>query len=154
MPYLDNDINSELIKSTKEERIKLIIESNNKYMLNKLERIKTNIELSKVAINYLNNKLKLLEKIENDLLITELKLDYKKSMKKYYSSEALKELICEIEKKEQILKNYYFNLISCIKSGSNNSWSAKNLKELIKREEKEMIDLVDYKKMLEKHFKV
>lgn len=131
-----------------DEKIKKVIENNNNQMLFNLEKKKTNIKIRKFYLDFLNNKLKLLEKLEDNLLTLMMKKDYKKSMNKYYSSEALKNIYYEI-------KNLADKLQESINSESlQNDGSIKWVNHLIEEKEKLLAKLNDNKKMLEKHFKL
>lgn len=131
-----------------DEKIKKVIENNNNHMLLSLEKMKTNIKIRKFYLDFLNNKLKLLKKLEDNLLTLMMKKDYKKSMKKYYSSEALKNIYYEI-------KNLADKLQESINYESlQNDGSVKWVNHLIEEKEKLLAKLNDHKKMLEKHFKL
>ena len=141
---------------TREDWIKKIIEVNNNYMLNILKRIRFNIKLINIYLDYLNNKLKLLEEIDNIFLTVMMKDDYKESMKKYYSSEALKTLIlkireCEIKINEAIKTS--INLAKNNKSMNRES-TLNYYNNIIKQELNKLEELSDHKRMLEKHFKL
>lgn len=99
-----NELNNKIIIS------KNIIKELEKRKIDPNYLDKNEFELRKFCIDNLNYKLKLLDKIENNLLSKIMKDDYKKSMKKYYSSDALAYTIAKILKKannlEGIIKFY------------------------------------------------
>lgn len=141
---------------TLEDWTKKIIEVNNNYVPNILKRIEFNIKLMNIYLDYLNNKLKLLEEIENIFLTVMMKDDYKESMKKYYSSEALKTLILKIRESESELNQAAKNYTNVAKdSKDKNRESHLNYYDnKIKQELNKMKELSDHKRMLEKHFKI
>ncbi len=131
-----------------DEKIKKVIENNNNRMLLDLEKNKTNIKIRKFYLDFLNNKLKLLKKLEDNLLTLMMKKDYKKSMKKYYSIEALKNIYYEI-------KNLADELQKSINPDRfQNDQDVKRVNHLMEEKEKLLAKLNDHKKMLEKHFKL
>ena len=100
--------------------------------------------------------MKLLEEIDNIFLTVMMKDDYKESMKKYYSSEALKTLIlkireCEIKINEAIKTS--INLAKNNKSMNRES-TLNYYNNIIKQELNKLEELSDHKRMLEKHFKL
>lgn len=139
---------------TREELIKKIIEVNNNYMLDTLKGIRFNIKLVNIYLDYLNNKLKLLEEIENIFLTVMMKDDYKESMKKYYSSEALKTLIRKIKESENKIIAAAKEYISDLKYSNNTEKTLDIYNDNIKRELNKIKELSDHKKILEKHFKL
>lgn len=90
-----NELNKKIIVN--EDRIKAMEETSKKEyhgcFLDKNE-----IKLRKFCVENLNYKLKLLEEVENKLLSKIMKEDYRKSMKKHYSSDALAYTIAEMAK--------------------------------------------------------
>lgn len=118
---------------------------------NKKEKVK---ELHKFYIDCLNSKLKTLEEIENKLFTIVMKDDYKESMKKYYSSEALKTVISKIKHVAYEIKK---TTDTCIEKINNKSVDEKYQKEfdnLIEKQKELLIELNEQRKMLEKHFKL
>ena len=139
---------------TREDWIKKIIEVNNNYMLNTLKTIRFNIKLVNIYLEYLNNKLKLLEEIENIFLTVMMKDDYKESMKKYYSSEALKTLIRKIRESKNKIKAATEEYISDLKYSKNMEKTLDIYNDNIKHELNKIKELSDHKRVLEKHFKL
>lgn len=117
----------------------------------KKEKLK---ELNKFYIDCLNSKLKTLEEIENKLFTIVMKDDYKESMKKYYSSEALKTIIYKIQKVANEIKNTTNSCIEKIKNKSINEEYQKEFDNLIEKQKELLIDLNEQRKILEKHFKL
>lgn len=117
----------------------------------KKEKLK---ELNKFYIDCLNSKLKTLEEIENKLFTIVMKDDYKESMKKYYSSEALKTVISKIHDVADGMKNITNSCIEKIKKKSINEDYQKKFDNLIEKQKELLIDLNEQRKMLEKHFEL
>jgi len=117
----------------------------------KKEKVK---ELHEFYIDCLNNKLKLLEEIENKLFTIVMKDDYKESMKKYYSSEALKTVISKIHDVANGMKIITNSCIEKIKKKSINEDYQKKFDNLIEKQKELLIDLNEQRKMLEKHFEL
>ena len=115
------------------------------------------LKLRKFCVNNLNYKLKLLEEIENNLLSKIMKDDYKNSMRKYYSAEALAITIDKILKEaktlEGIIKNYKgSNLYSKDKETAKEmtKWLSIDIGKKI-----EILNMLNaHRKILEKHFPI
>ena len=117
----------------------------------KKEKVK---ELHEFYIDCLNSKLKTLEEIENKLFTIVMKDDYKESMRKYYSSEALKTVISKIQKIAIEIKNTTNSCIEKINNKSINEEYQKEFDNLIEKQKELLIDLNEQRKILEKHFKL
>lgn len=117
----------------------------------KKEKIK---ELNKFYIDCLNSKLKTLEEIENKLFTIVMKDDYKESMKKYYSSEALKTVITKIKHVAYEIKNTIDKCIEKINDKKVDEKYQKEFDNLIEKQKELLIELNEQRKMLEKHFKL
>ena len=112
------------------------------------------LKLHKFYIDCLNSKLKTLEKIENELITRIMKYEYKTSMKKYYSSEALKTIISKIQKVADEIKNITSSCLEKIDKKSANKEYQKEFDNLIEKQKELLIDLNEQRKILEKHFKL
>lgn len=115
----------------------------------KKEKLK---ELNKFYIDCLNSKLKTLEEIENKLFTIAMKDDYKESMKKYYSSEALKTVITKIKHVAYEIKNAIEKCIEKINDKKVDEKYQKEFDNLIEKQKELLIELNEQRKMLEKHF--
>lgn len=118
---------------------------------NKKEKLK---ELNKFYIDCLNSKLKTLEEIENKLFTIVMKDDYKESMKKYYSSEALKTVITKIKHVAYEIKNTTDKCIEKINDKKVDEKYQKEFDNLIEKQKELLIELNEQRKMLEKHFEL
>ena len=111
---------------------------------------KINISLAEILIKNKKDRIEILEKIKEKLLNFELKLDYRDSMKKYYSAEALKDLIREIKVILAGIEGDYSQLAIWIKNG----WDTEFIEKDIEMNKVKLVELIEKKNILEKHFKV
>lgn len=145
---IKNSINYKIYKQKDElERMKYSPISDK----DKKEKLK---ELNKFYIDCLNSKLKTLEEIENKLFTIVMKDDYKESMKKYYSSEALKTVITKIKHVAYEIKNTTDTCIEKINDKKVDEKYQKEFDNLIEKQKELLIELNEQRKMLEKHFKL